>query len=78
MENQKSEVLSFVAGERQKGRALEEILKNLKVSKSSYYRWLKSSSTAVEEATVVKSRTTVRSVTTEEKAKVDKLSSTTV
>jgi putative transposase len=41
VKNQKEEVLSFVAAEKNSGRSVTEILTNLKVSRSSYYRWLK-------------------------------------
>jgi putative transposase len=39
MNNQKTEILSFVESERRKGRVLSEILAGLGVAKSSYYRW---------------------------------------
>ena len=68
MENQKKEVLSFVEEERRKGRVLAEILKNLTVSKSSYYRWRKASIPVTSE-----SRTTVRSLTEAEYCEIDKM-----
>lgn len=64
MENQKSELLSFIQNERQSGRTLREVLKNLKVSKSSYYRWLKPLSEP-------KMRVTVKTVTEMEKKKIE-------
>jgi hypothetical protein len=59
MEIQKTEALSFVESERRKGRVLTEILKNLKASKSSYYRWKR----ALAEPVASETRTTVRSLT---------------
>lgn len=68
MEIQKTEILSFVESERRKGRALVEIIKNLKISKSSYYRWKKASTTTASET-----RTTVRSLTAMEYSEIDKM-----
>lgn len=69
MEAQKDEVLTFVENERQKGRATSEILKGIKVPRSSYYRWKKSSNDG--EASLKEKRSTVRSVTEAELKKVD-------
>ena len=69
MKNQKDEVLSFVASERLKGRALTEILSNLKVSRSTYYRWLK---LVQGPDSVVQGRVTTRTVTGAERALIDK------
>lgn len=69
MENQKIEILSFVESERQRGRALEEVLKNLKVSKSSYYRWRKTAQEEREESP--RARVTVRTVTPSEYELID-------
>lgn len=41
MATQKVEILKYVDNERQNGRTVADILKTLKVSKSSYYRWKK-------------------------------------
>jgi putative transposase len=72
MKTQKKEILSFVESERRKGRVLPEILGNLKVSKSSYYRWVAKAATAsVTES--ANGRTTVRTVTAAEKGHVDKM-----
>ena len=69
MEIQKTEILSFVESEKRKGRVLVEILKNLKVSKSSYYRWRKASSSVV----TTEPRTTVRSLTEVDYSEIDKM-----
>lgn len=71
MENQKLEILSFVQAEQSKGRVLCEILKTMRVSRSSYYRWLKASGSSKEEA--AKTRTTAKTLTNQEKAKVDEV-----
>jgi putative transposase len=65
MKTQKNEILSFIENERQQGRTLSEILKNLKVSKTTYYRWLKPR----EENEP--GRKTIRSITEVEKEKID-------
>ena len=67
MENQKIEILSFVETERQKGRAVDEILKTLRVSKTSYYRWIKKQTSPVD-STLKKEST--RSVTDIEKERI--------
>lgn len=69
MEIQKTEILSFVETERRRGRVLAEILKNLKVSKSSYYRWKKVSPLV----STSEPRTTVRSLTELEYSEIDKM-----
>lgn len=71
MENQKEEVLSFVASERLKGRALADVLRNLNVAKSTYYRWRKQMTSAPLEG--VRGRKTSRSVTEIELALIDKI-----
>ena len=71
MENQKFEVLSFVESERLKGRTLSEVLKNLKIARSSYYRWVKA--VVVTELFESKSQSTVRTLTAPEKVRVDRL-----
>lgn len=72
MKNQKEDLLCFVEDERLKGRVLGEILKNLKVSRSSYYRWLKNEA-ASNEVTEGLVRQSVRTVTMDEKAQVDRM-----
>ena len=73
MENQKKELLSFVESERQRGRPVSETIKNMKISRSSYYRWLNNEK---KEFTISsKIRTSVRSVTENELSKIDKLKS---
>ena len=79
MKFQKEEVLSFVKSEREKGRVLSEILVNLKVSRSTYYRWIKAaqllSSLANSEQSKAPQRLTKRSVTERERALIDKVKS---
>ncbi len=70
MEIQKQEVLSFVESERQKGRALSEILKHLQVPRSNYYRWLKRRTEVVNNKV---SRTTIKTVTEKECLKIDEM-----
>lgn len=72
MKNQKDEVLSFVTAEQAKGRAIVEILNNLKVSKSSFYRWQKEKVLPTLKNCEAP-KTTVRSVTSFELAKIDEL-----
>jgi putative transposase len=67
MENQKIEILSFVETERQKGRVVDEILKTLRVSKTSYYRWIKKQ-TVTKDLALKKDST--RSVTSIEKERI--------
>lgn len=72
MKTQKQDLLSFVNDERQRGRRVFEILDNLKVSKSSYYRWLK----AIDEVSLneaIQTRATNRSVTKSELSRVDEM-----
>lgn len=74
MENQKLEILSFVESERRKGRTLSEVLKNLKISRSNYYRWVKLAvGTEAEASPMDPRRATVRTVTEDEKAHVDRM-----
>ncbi len=69
MEIQESEILSFIESERQKGRVLAEILENLKVSRSSFYRWSKNQyRLKVQESD--RGKTTVRTVADFEKEKI--------
>ena len=70
MKIQKQEVMSFVENERQKGRALSEILKHLQVPRSNYYRWLKSRLDVANQAT---RRSTVRTVTEQEHLQIDQM-----
>jgi putative transposase len=72
MEIQKLEILSFVDGERRKGRVLAAILTNLKVSKSSYYRWRRLQEHPRQSA-ACETRTTVRTVTVAEKERIDQM-----
>lgn len=71
MKNQVEEVLSFVDRERQKSRNLSDILVNLKIPRTTYYRWVKlaKGSPGVR----AKGTTTVRSVTLTEKSHVDRM-----
>ena len=69
MNMQKSEILSFVENERRQGRVLSECLGNLKIPKSTYYRWQKQ----MTELSSVATRTTARSVTPIEFSQVDRL-----
>ena len=70
MKIQKQEVLSFVDSERQKGRALSEILKHLQLPRSNYYRWIKDRS---HNETSVEFRATVKTVTEIEHLKIDSM-----
>jgi putative transposase len=67
MKNQKMEILSFVETERQKGRAVDEILRTLRVSKTSYYRWIKKQTAPTDSALKIES---TRSVTDIEKERI--------
>lgn len=71
MENQKQEIISFVQIEREKGRLLDGILKNLKVARSTYYRWKKLFSDGSVEPPDLK--TPIRSVTKEELSSIDEM-----
>jgi putative transposase len=71
MKMQKAEVLSFVAAEREKDRVLSEILENLKIARSTYYRWAKCAAGGA--ASPETPRVTSRSVTSEERAMIDKM-----
>ena len=62
MKIQKDKILSYVSGERQKGRTVSEILRSLKISKSSYYRW--------KNPKPLKSRIKTHTVTPEEYKKI--------
>lgn len=73
MKIQKDEVLSFVTTEREKGRVLSEILANLKVAKSTYYRWARRAGQGGSGIAAESPRTTSRSVTDEERAIIDKV-----
>lgn len=70
MENQKKEVISFVQAERERGRLLADILKNLKVSRSTYYRWIKLLSQEVLKNKYT-AKVSIRTVTEEERALID-------
>ena len=70
MKIQKQEVLSFVSSERQKGRSLSAILKNLQVPRSSYYRWLKNQQ---EEINQSDRRSTVKTLTEAEHIRIDQM-----
>jgi len=74
MKTQKDEVLSFVRREREKGRVLSEILANLKVVKSTYYRWVKANSSR-ELVKLKTPRVTSRSVTDKEREIIDRVKS---
>lgn len=71
MKIQKDEVLSFVTNERQKGRVLSEILTNLKVAKTTYYRWVKQMQP--QPVQVAQGRVTSRTVTEVERALIDEV-----
>lgn len=71
MKIQKEEVLSFVKAERQRGRTLSEILVNLKVAKTTYYRWVKQFESPPVPA--ASGRVTSRRVTDVERALIDKV-----
>ncbi|NDD93215.1 hypothetical protein EBZ37_14190, partial [bacterium] len=76
MKIQKDEVLSFVKSEREKGRVLSEILANVKIAKSTYYRWMKLASDGVAESVATGvPRVTSRSVTASELSRIDELKS---
>lgn len=68
MKNQKEEILSFVENQRREGRTLSEVLINLKVSKSSYYRWKVQGVAKVERP---EERVTTRSLTEAELTSID-------
>jgi len=72
MKNQIDELLQFVAAQKKDGRSLSETLANLKVARSSYYRWLKRNTkvTAKDESPVM-----ARTVTALELAKIDEVKS---
>jgi putative transposase len=70
MKNQKLEILTFVESERRSGRLLPEILGNLKISKSSYYRWKKGEGKEPDQ--LPKKRSNVKSITDVERAQIMK------
>jgi len=72
MNIQKEDVLSFVRDERQKHRRVFEILKNMRISKSSYYRWKKQVESG-HGVSIRPSRTTTRNVSAVEFVRVDLL-----
>jgi len=67
MKIQKQEVLSYVESERQKGRVLSEILYQLRVPKTNYYRWRRSGFAAVAHV----ARASCRTVTEVEHSRID-------
>jgi putative transposase len=69
VEIQKQEVLSFVSKGRESGRSVSEMLKSLKISRSSYYRWLKAKPRLLGQ----QGRITKRRVTSQELARVDQI-----
>jgi putative transposase len=71
MKIQKDEVLSFVNQERERGRILTDILVNLKIARSTYYRWVKAAQTVPSELST--GRLTSRSVTGEERELINKV-----
>lgn len=71
MQTQIDGVLIFVESERQRGRTTSDILEGLKVPRSSYYRWLKSS--VENNLSQKEERVTVRSVPEEELKKIDEI-----
>ena len=76
MENQKTELISFVRTEREKGRTLSSILMNMKISKSSYHRWAKEIAAPQAPSPTdgpTATRMTSRSVTDDERAKIDEM-----
>jgi transposase InsO family protein len=70
MKIQKDEVLSFVKSEREQGRVLSEILVNLKIARSTYYRWAKLAETG-ELSKIAPPRVTSRSITEKEFKMID-------
>jgi len=72
MENQKSELLSFIETERQKGRPLSEVLGNLKVARSTYYRWQNPDAVKAMQSRR-RRRRNPRKVTEEEKTRIDQM-----
>ena len=72
MKMQKDEILSFVESERQRGRALSEILSHLKLSRSTYYRWINKGRLLKDNKSDEK-KSSIRTVTDEELKKVDKM-----
>lgn len=76
MQNQKTELITFVRLEREKGHTLSSILSNMKVSKSSYHRWVTEEALACEQRSLVKAeaaRTTSRSLSPTERALIDQM-----
>ena len=74
MKIQKDEVLSFVKSEREKGRVLSEILANLKIARSTYYRWAKLERDGAIDGGVERIlRVTSRSVTEAELSRIDRV-----
>jgi len=64
MEIQKNEIISFVKEQRGNGRSVSGTLEELKISRSSYYRWLKAEKVTKE------LRFTTRSLTQQELCKI--------
>lgn len=77
MKNQKGELIEFVQKERAKGRTLAAVLSNLKVSSSSYHRWVKefewSATNTIAKVAAV--RTTSRTVTPLELLAIEEMKS---
>lgn len=62
MQTQINEIIVFVRDEQEKGRTLSEVLRAIKVSRTSYYRWIKNKS--VKES--AEKRVTVKTLTQSE------------
>ena len=71
MDIQKQDLLSFVKCEREGGRSVCEVLDNMKVSKSSYYRWRNQMDS--ESVVKVSPRQTTRSVLPIELKRIDQM-----
>lgn len=73
MKNQIDEVLTFVDNERLKGISTSEVLRNLTIARSSYYRWKKSRLNMVETQMPASRVPSIRTVTQDELNRIDEM-----
>lgn len=70
MQTQINELIVFVQAEQKQGRALSEILKSMKVSRTSYYRWMKGNDMIAPANESVAKRVTIKTLTDVELEKI--------